>query len=328
MIRVSRGSKPAPAALSKKDKDGKTEFERARAHLFPDPPLPPGSPKLKGFAYAAYKAQDVRERLEGLFRGKCAYCESAYATTAPVDIEHFRPKGAVEGEPDHPGYWWLAASWSNLLPSCIDCNRRRKQRTPPDSASLVALRAFMDVGKGTVALAGKKDCFPIAGMRAKTEACSLADEQPLLINPCEDKPEEHLTFQVGGEHPIAIVRPAVVASDNVAASPVSSRKGAVSIQIYGLNRLALVQERTKLLRQLEFLGQMALDLAEAAETVSKAAILPGASPELAGVAKRLRHMETRTLDQIRAMAEPEAPYSAMCKAWLRDFIERVRSVDN
>ena len=25
------------------------------------------------------------------------------------------------------GYWWLAAAWKNLLPSCPPCNQRRRQ---------------------------------------------------------------------------------------------------------------------------------------------------------------------------------------------------------
>ena len=67
------------------------------------------------FTFAAYKADDVREALTRLFRGKCAYCESRYAVTQPMDVEHWRPKGGVEEEDVDgktrlgPGYPWLAA---------------------------------------------------------------------------------------------------------------------------------------------------------------------------------------------------------------------------
>ena len=124
---VSRGPKPPPAALGKRGRDKLSEFERVKAHM--EATLPPGT-KRTAFEFHAYKADEVKRRLEDLFHGKCAYCESFYAAQAPVDIEHYRPKGAVEDDPDHPGYWWLAMAWENLLPSCIDCNRRRRQKTP------------------------------------------------------------------------------------------------------------------------------------------------------------------------------------------------------
>lgn len=51
---------------------------------------------------------------------------------APLDVEHFRPKSEIDEvdpatfrpvpgrAPTAPGYYWLAAAWSNLLPSCIE----------------------------------------------------------------------------------------------------------------------------------------------------------------------------------------------------------------
>ena len=43
-------------------------------------------------------------------------------------MEHYRPKARVSTEQgDKPGYYWLAARWENLLPSCTDCNSPRKQ---------------------------------------------------------------------------------------------------------------------------------------------------------------------------------------------------------
>ncbi|WP_314961798.1 hypothetical protein [Bradyrhizobium cosmicum] len=82
--------------------------------------LPP-STKRKAFPFQAYKAEGVKKRLEELFHGKCAYCESLYASQAPVDVEHYRPKGRVKDEHAHPGYWWLASEWTNLLPASITC---------------------------------------------------------------------------------------------------------------------------------------------------------------------------------------------------------------
>jgi hypothetical protein len=83
--------------------------------------------------------------LESVFYEKCAYCERRIMGYYG-DAEHYRPKGAVkqpkEGGglervtcelPDprhpgqvmtvpHPGYFWLAYDWRNLLPACVYCN--------------------------------------------------------------------------------------------------------------------------------------------------------------------------------------------------------------
>ncbi len=100
------------------------------------------------YDFVRYREDEVSEALEALFHRKCAYCESAYDIVQPVDVEHYRPKGAVDGAADHDGYWWLAMDWNNLLPSCIDCNRRRGQR-------IVGASGAADVN------AGKQAIFPL-----------------------------------------------------------------------------------------------------------------------------------------------------------------------
>lgn len=78
--------------------------------------------------------------LDHFFHNKCAYCETLVDGYLG-DAEHFRPKGQVRNlkdddtsevvkiideddeEIDHPGYFWLAYHWQNLLPSCELCNR-------------------------------------------------------------------------------------------------------------------------------------------------------------------------------------------------------------
>ena len=84
---------------------------------------------------ALYKAQ--KQALLDLFNGKCAFCETPIREGMHGDVEHFRPKGGVieeDGskakyldkkgvERDHPGYYWLAYDWRNLLPSCQLCNQ-------------------------------------------------------------------------------------------------------------------------------------------------------------------------------------------------------------
>lgn len=85
-------------------------------------------------------------------------------------------------------------------------------------------------------------------------------------------------------------------------------RGAVSIQIYGLNRLKLVQDRTRLLRRLEFLGDLVIDLASSItelETPAVQAALQGTPAE--NVASRLRLLRDRTLAEIKSLPKTMPP---------------------
>ena len=72
--------------------------------------------------------------LQRVFSGKCAYCETLVSPGFYGDAEHYRPKGRVtlQGRvifingPAHPGYYWLAYHWKNLIPSCERCNSEAK----------------------------------------------------------------------------------------------------------------------------------------------------------------------------------------------------------
>jgi hypothetical protein len=164
--------------------------------------------------------------LLSLFHDKCAYCESLITNTHPGDVEHYRPKGRLKDidgkivkitvngkELDHPGYWWLCYDWANLLPSCIDCNRRRNHEdlTP----------------------AGKADIFPISGKRAGNPADPLPAEDALLLDPSEDgfDPEVHFEFKPDGK----------IAT--------KSKRAELSCELLGLNvRETLVGQRAEAYR--------------------------------------------------------------------------------
>lgn len=129
---------------------------------------------------AVYKADD------GPFFGKCAYCETIVLDFQHGDIEHFRPKGAVsdhEGnvvtikdadgtERAHPGYYWLAYDWRNLLLSCVICNQPTQSRA-----------SSRKIGKGTR--------FPVRSFRASKMGDEVKEE-PLLLHPVYDDPADHL----------------------------------------------------------------------------------------------------------------------------------------
>ena len=60
----------------------------------------------------------VRDKLNHYYLHKCAYCERH----CKAEIEHYRPKAGISEDGTHPGYYWLCYEWSNLLPSCHECN--------------------------------------------------------------------------------------------------------------------------------------------------------------------------------------------------------------
>jgi uncharacterized protein (TIGR02646 family) len=217
MIWVDRSQVPIPVELVGKASAG--ELELAAAMAFYGDPANLG----ESYEFSAYKSPGVIRALQALFHGKCAYCESQYLGTAPVDVEHFRPKGGVavleKGKVvlRKPGYYWLAAKWSNLLPSCIDCNRKRTQEFPGEDP----------------AKTGKANHFPLKNdARRAMRSGEEARERPLLLNPCEDRPDEHLEFTEDGA-----VREALDRRQR------PSVRGRVSIEVYGLRRTGLSQLR-------------------------------------------------------------------------------------
>jgi hypothetical protein len=127
----------------------------------------------------------------------------------------------------------------------------------------------------------------------------------LLLDPCRDDPLEHLDFLPLNGEPIGII---------CARGAPPSERGVTSIHVYGLNRLGLVQERTRILRHLAFLGDLVVELG------SMAAEIETREP---AIAQRLRFLQDRTTAEMAAMAAPEAPYSAIATAWIRDFRERL-----
>jgi hypothetical protein len=154
--------------------------------------------------------------LKNVFHHKCAYCETRIDRFYG-DAEHYRPKGAVKyrvpdtGEErtaqaereagqlqDHPGYFWLAYNWRNLVPSCTFCNSGKgKQNQFPVQKRYVLW----------------KQCTPAQVQQLRDKAYPRAEgsdlyylgpldldqeEDPELLHPYRDQPEEHLGFEAGG----------------------------------------------------------------------------------------------------------------------------------
>ena len=103
-----------------------------------------------------YKAIDVRTQLCEDQHYKCAYCESRI-TKMYNDVEHYRPKSI---------YYWLGYDWNNLLYACDLCNRTFKNNS-----------------------------FPLKDEAKKvTTPGNLSGEEPLIINPADEDPANHIKF--------------------------------------------------------------------------------------------------------------------------------------
>jgi hypothetical protein len=281
MIKVDRDRLVPPAALVTRYR-GKTEQERVIArylkHL-----EGAGDPKDFKFNYTAYTKQELKTALTVLFHGKCAYCESRYAGSQPMDVEHWRPKGQVD-LPDGPlpGYYWLASTWTNLLPSCIDCNRSRTQ---------------YDTFLGRELLLGKEAQFPVWNddhlvhherpHELDPENVGGA-EVPLLVNPCLDDPGDYFRYQDG------LILPREGLDDR------ERQKAENSIRVYALNRSALVYDRQavqRLIEQRVFTLEILLKLADDSPTEGQALLLD--------------ELITHEVEGLMAMRRPEQPFSAM-----------------
>ena len=125
-----------------------------------------------------YRSTRVKDVLKKLQHDKCCYCERRVAPSE-TRVDHFRPKGAVRQSKDdnsreHPGYYWLAYRWDNLVLACGECNLR------------------------------KSDYFPLEnpGQRARSHLDPVDRELPLLLNPyVETELREHIAFNGSGcEH--------------------------------------------------------------------------------------------------------------------------------
>ncbi|MBK4725338.1 hypothetical protein [Pantoea agglomerans] len=237
MIKINRGlqypSIPVYNTANKGRMPNKithAEHERNRAILFcTDPANYAGNRKLtkSEFPFKVYKDKLLTAQLSTIFRKKCAYCESAFAHVSPSDIEHFRPKNEIQtqdGQYFKPGYYWLAGEWSNLLISCIDCNRAREHRVP---------------GQPDHVLRGKNSQFPLTNevnrVRSHLGNIFVEESYRLLINPCIEDPEQYFTYDTEG-----LIHPRIP----------DDERALMSIHVYALQRGELVLERKRVLNDM------------------------------------------------------------------------------
>lgn len=200
MIRLNRG--PVPDILNS---ERANKLRRQAAVFFAKPKEQRTQNRFEFQKYAAQLNGEIRKALAERFPGKCAYCETP---VEKPELELFRPRqnaSNLDGSVDDDSYWWLAHEWSNYLPACFPCNTLKGSR------------------------------FPVDGLRAgpDSKSISLAEEERLLLDPCEDEPSSLLLFLEDGR----------VTSDDF--------QGKVTIDVLGLNRELLVGARRRDLENLK-----------------------------------------------------------------------------
>jgi uncharacterized protein (TIGR02646 family) len=274
MIFVERGA--SPRSLDGSGSTGDQEREDA-AEFFSDPE----NAKAK-FEFEAYKEDDVVPALQAMFGDKCAYCETSYAAAQPPDTEHYRPKSRIkteDGTTIWPGYHWLAASWDNLLPTCIKCNRSHTHDFPSGPR-----------------VTGKADHFPLVDEDKRARAPAEAvGEEPLLLDPTRDDPEEHLEFGEEG-----VIMAAERRGD-------ISPRGLKTIEIVGLDRKELTDARAAHLRIVDGL------IVRFERAIERAGEYPD-DP-------RIQADLDREVEDLRKLTAASTPYTAMAVQRIRPVFE-------
>lgn len=167
-----------------------------------------------------YRHKAAKQELLAIFGGKCAYCEVRLTGAQSGDVEHYRPKSGVRdihnapvvhpatGE-QHQGYFWFANEWFNLLLACDGCN------------NLKISTSGVKQGKG--------ERFPLETPHRSFAPDDGVVEQPTLLNPWLDNPEDHLIFDS---------RTGTIAG--------TTDRGRATVELLGLNRDGLVQTRKEI----------------------------------------------------------------------------------
>jgi len=231
MIRVKRTACPPSLNPADPNASGPKELRKIRDKIANNEPV-------KSDDFSAYGSRAVRDALREMFDGKCAYCESKIAASQDSDVEHYRPKKGVAEAADHPGYWWLAMVWENLVLSCQHCNQSRSHHVIiPDGLQTEAeLLEFLQ--NPPVTRAGKQNAFPTEDDFWETDpALGVAHENPLILNPVDTDPALHLEW-------VLFQGASTVRPKN------GSEIGKATCRILGLNRRWLEEERRILLLEM------------------------------------------------------------------------------
>ncbi len=124
--------------------------------------------KSSDFDSRIFGHKNVKDALKEDQHNKCAYCESKL-TGSFANVEHYRPKTEYKENniSKKPGYYWLAYDWNNLFCSCDECNGQAR----------------------------KGNEFPLRDPNTRNiTKKDISKEEPLIINPAIEDPQEHICF--------------------------------------------------------------------------------------------------------------------------------------
>lgn len=184
--------------------------------------------------------------LLNIFNNKCAYCETPVVRFT-LHAEHYWPKGRVTvnnkrvkikddlgQDQNHPGYFWLAFHWTNLLPACEFCNAANGKRNEFPIRQTTYLSVLRKLTKTECKSLKQKliqssnwpDVFYF-------QPVDLDDKEGrLLLHPYLDDPRKSLTFDDFGQ---AVAK----------GKGEDKRRGEESIRIFNLNDGNIIPQRRK-----------------------------------------------------------------------------------
>lgn len=167
---------------------------------------------------------EVKSILRKESHRKCWYCESR-ENRSDCAVDHFRPKGGVEGCPNHEGYWWLAFDFTNYRYSCTYCNSSRFDRVRGSRG-------------------GKQNHFPLLNPDERVfDEGDTGLERPMLLDPTRAADTILLYFR----------------EDGVPEPRHSGEKGMraqESIEVYHLHHTDLIEARLGVLNQVRELVEL------------------------------------------------------------------------
>lgn len=173
MIRLKKLANPKPFEVSTKNTLYIREMAKLKAYFKLDPTerartRPP-------FNEGLLSAESAVQELKRIQHSKCAFCETLLGRNSGRFVSHYRPlSNAVD--PYHNTqhlecYAWFAYEWQNLMLICKDCDNHKLNYFPISGRTAVAFSSW--------------------------RAAQLR-EIPLLLNPFEDNPSDHLIFDTDG----------------------------------------------------------------------------------------------------------------------------------
>lgn len=218
MIRRSRTGINIPDSLCTQECTDSLTFICAKiaSDLIKEGKMAINAKYYRGYALDANgeEYQDVVRTLCSIYEDKCAFCESKRHNP---EIEHFRPKKKVIGISGHNGYFWLSYEWTNLIPSCPDCNKIKSNHFPVSNETN---RVY-----GPTRRIGTDEATDRIFLNSP-----LADEEPILLHPeFDNNVEECFAFDGLGS---------ILSVDGL-------YRGSESILRYGLDRPDLKYFRQK-----------------------------------------------------------------------------------